>query len=416
MIRSVLHNLSIATFANKCNAKCPVCGLPTLGVDSPDEFENTYYACRRCGGFKTPFDAADIASYCVANNVRVSDGRGLISYYIQKEWLAIDAQCNDYETSNIHYAKLDREKLVGILHKPLPSISEQIAGCMQVIASEKCRNGRFKPWGFGGELGEPNWWDLFQQSCQTEEIDASVDWLKSLDQFYLEIIRILCATSIDEIEYFFRKCLCEEEHLLDYIPPSREAVIGERKFDLARFVVTTKGWKFLDGCDADTESHSVFVAMWFAEFTQPLREVIRKVLKDKGYDPVFVDELPTRSNLTPEQQHDLTANSTIDDMIIANIRRAKFVIADLSCFPGEKMTSAIYKRQDGTPEVREIVCAGAYFESGYATALEKPIIYLVHQKQTPHFDVNHIPYITWNEGALNELEVALRSATEARGL
>ena len=58
----------------------------------------------------------------------------------------------------------------------------------------------------------------------------------------------------------------------------------------------------------------------------------------------------------------------------------------------------------------------SYFESGYATALEKPIIYLVHQKQTPHFDVNHIPYITWDEGALNELEVALRSATEARGL
>lgn len=42
--------------------------------------------------------------------------------------------------------------------------------------------------------------------------------------------------------------------------------------------------------------------------------------------------------------------------------------------------------------------------------------YLVHKKQTPHFDVNHIPYVTWDEGALNELEVALRSAIEARGL
>lgn len=416
MIRSVLHNLSITTFANKCNAKCPVCGLPALGMDSPGEFDNAYFACRRCGGFKTPYDASDVANYCKNANVSELYGRGLISYYIQKEWLAIDAQCNDYDTSNIHYANLDREKLVDILQRPLPSINEQIAGCMQVIASEKCANGRFRAWGFGGELGESNWWDLFQQSCQTGEIDASAEKLMGLDQFYLEIIRILCATRIDEIEYFFRKCLCEEEQFLDYIPPSRAAAIGERKFDLARFVITTKGWKFLDGREVGGDSRSVFVAMWFAEFTRPLREVIRKVLLDKGYDPVFVDELPTRSNLTLEQRQDLAANSTIDDMIIANIRRAKFVIADLSCFPGEKMTSAIYKKQDGTAEVRDIVCAGAYFEAGYATALEKPIIYFVHQKQTPHFDVNHIPYITWSEGALDELEVALRSATEARGL
>lgn len=153
------------------------------------------------------------------------------------------------------------------------------------------------------------------------------------------------------------------------------ALAGDQLLDRAAFVITPKGWKFLEGGNnLQEESKPVFVAMWFAEFTQPLREVIRKVLQDKGYDPVFVYELPTRSSLTPEQQHDLTANSTIDDMIIANIRRATFVIADLSCFPGEKIISAIYKRHDGTPEVREIVCAGAYFESGYAAALEKPII------------------------------------------
>ena len=186
--------------------------------------------------------------------------------------------------------------------------------------------------------------------------------------------------------------------------------------DIASFVITSKGWKFLEGDNAPSSSKSVFVAMWFAEFTQPLRESIKKVLQDKGYDPVFVDELPTRSNLTPDQKRDLIANSTIDDMIIANIRRAKFVIVDLSCFPGEKMTSTIYKRPDGTPEVREIVCAGAYFEAGYATALEKPIIYLVHQKQTPHFDVNHIPYITWYENRMSDLEIALKSGIEARGL
>ena len=47
---------------------------------------------------------------------------------------------------------------------------------------------------------------------------------------------------------------------------------------------------------------------------------------------------------------------------------------------------------------------------------EKPIIYLVNGKQTPHFDVNHIPYITWDENVMSDLEIALENGMEARGL
>lgn len=416
MIRSVLHNISVGAFAGQCNARCPVCGLPARRLRTASDFDNTYYACRKCGGFKTPYAAYEIASYCNNANVFEPYSRGLISYYIQKEWLTVDAQFNDYETQNIHYAELNHDKLIGLLKKSGPSISEQIAGCMQVIASEKCTNGRFAPWGFGGEVGETSWLDLINLSKSSEDIGASAAALAKLQQFYLEIIRILCANSVDEIEYFFHKCLCEEEHLLDCLSPNRPAAIGEYQFDLERFVITTKGWKFLDGSGSDDSSRSVFVAMWFAEFTKPLREVIRKVLKSKGFDPVFVDELPTRSDLTPEQRKDLAENSTIDNMIVANIRRSKFVIADLSCFPGEKLTSVLYKDLEGNPLSRDLVCAGAYFEAGYASALEKPIIYLVHKNQTPHFDVNHIPYITWDEKSLCELEVQLKSSIEARGL
>lgn len=416
MIRSVLHKLSVDAFTRECNGKCPICGLPARTLRTVSDLDNTYYACRRCGGFMTPYAVSDIESYCKDAKLSSIYGRGLISYYIQKEWLAIDAQYNDYDTNRIHYAKLDRAKLTVLLKKPTPSISEQIAECMQVIASEKCNDGRFVPWGFGGELGSRSWWDLFEQSQRSEEISVSAEALANLQQFYLEIIRILCATSADEVEYFFRKCLCEGEKLLDCIAPSRQTVIGERQFDLVRFVVTTKGWQLLDGKVNESTSRSVFVAMWFAEFTKPLREVIRKALKDKNYDPVFVDELPTRSNLTLEQKNDLAENSTIDDMIIANIRRAKFVIADLSCFPGEKLTSVGYKDLDGKPLCRDVVCAGAYFEAGYAMALGKPIIYFVNYRQQPHFDVNHIPYIVWDESALEDLETQLKSSIEARGL
>lgn len=417
MIRTVMHKISQVSFANECKGgRCPICGLPARNLgDVKDDSQNV--ACRRCGGFKTFISRSVIDNCCKEHDFSIEYGRALISYYIHKEWLEFDARSNDYHTDRIHYATLDYDKLNLFLNRGAPSASEQIAECMELIGSEIGRNGRYSPFSFAERYGLDMSWEFVffkkEKNRLTEMSDE--EFIGRVPQFYLEIVRTLCVTDIDSVEYFFSKVLCDEEGFLDKVRTKR-ALAGSHSLDRTAFVVTPKGWKFLEGDGLQSVSQSVFVAMWFAEFTKPLREVIRKVLHRKGFDPVFVDELPTRSDLTSEQKHDLVTNSTIDDMIIANIRRSRFVIADLSCFPGEKMKSERYKQSDGTPEIRDIVCAGAYFEAGYATALEKPIIYLVHRKQTPHFDVNHIPYITWDDANLNELEVALGNGIEARGL
>ena len=415
MIRTVLHEMSSASFARQCKGeRCPVCGSPARNIgDAKDGSQ--YVACRRCGGFKTLISSGEIDKCCTSNDVSVEYGRALISYYIHKEWLELDARYNDYQSSNIHYAKLDYNKLNSYLGNGGPSVGKQVAECMVLIGSEMGRNGRYTSFCFANQYGLDMSWDFafLQEGGYHSTALSDAELIGRVPQFYLEVVRTLCVSDINSIEYFFKKHLCDDEGFLDKVPTK---LSGGHPLDMSAFVITPKGWKFLEGGGTQSSSRSVFVAMWFAEFTRPLREVIRKVLENKGYDPVFVDELPTRSNLTPEQKHDLAANSTIDDMIIANIRRAKFVIADLSCLPGERMTSRIYKRYDGTPETRDIVCAGAYFEAGYATALDKPIIYLVNGKQKPHFDVNHIPYITWDESALDDMEGALRSGIEARGL
>jgi len=418
MFRTVMHRISMASFANECKGgRCPVCGLPARNMGDVRD-DGQYVACRRCGGFKNYISPGEIDKCCKEHDVTVEYGRALISYYIHKEWLELDARYNDYQSSNIHYAMLDYDKLNSFLERGAPSSSEQIAECMDLIGSEMGRNGRYTPFGFAERYGlDIHWEYVFPQKEGLNSTELNDEELIGrVPQFYLEVVRTLCVTDIDSVEYFFTKVLCQESGFLDKVP-TKWVLAGGHSLDRSTFVITPKGWKFLEG-DITTESvsKSVFVAMWFAEFTKPLRDVIRKVLKSKGFDPVFVDELPTRSDLTSEQKHDLATNSTIDDMIIANIRRSRFLIADLSCFPGEKMTSEIYTRSDGSAEVRDIVCAGAYFEAGYATALGKPIIYLVHRKQTPHFDVNHIPYITWDENVLSDLEVALKSGIDARGL
>ena len=417
MIRTVLHKMTIGSFAQGCNGgRCPICGLPARNMgDARDDSQ--YVACRRCGGFKTFISSSTIGKCIKGHDIAAEYGRALISYYIHKEWLELDARFNDYHTSKIHYATLDYDKLNSFLGRGGPSTSEQIAECMALIGSEMGCNGRYMPFSFAKRYGLQMSWDFaFLQEGRHHSTEMSDEELiGQVPQFYIEVVRTLCVSDIDAVAYFLTKVLCDEERFLDIVEPER-AFVGGHSLDRTSFVITSKGWQFLEGDRTQSFSQSVFVAMWFAEFTQLLREVIRKVLKNKGYDPVFVDELPTRSSLTPEQKHDLVTNSTIDDMIIANIRRAKFVIADLFCFPGEKMTSAIYKKQDGTAEIRDIVCAGVYFEAGYATALEKPIIYLVNKNQTPHFDVNHIPYITWDEAALDDLEAQLKNGIEARGL
>lgn len=418
MIRTVMHEMLTGTFARQCKGgRCPICGLPARNIGDVKD-DSQYVACRRCGGFKNYISHAEIDNCCKKYDVSIEYGRALISYYIHKEWLELDARYNDYQSSNIHYAKLDYAKLNLFLGRGAPSASEQVSESMELIGSEMGRCGRYEPFVFADKYGvDMSWEYAFPQEGRSRSTEFNDEELiGNVPQFYLEVVRTLCVSNIDAVEYFFTKVLCQEEGFLDKVPSNRK-LYGGHSLDKSAFVVTPKGWKFLKGDGLTSSvSKSVFVAMWFSEFTQPLREVIRNVLKNKSYDPVFVDELPTRSNLTPEQKHDLVTNSTIDDMIIANIRRSRFVIADLSCFPGEKMTSAIYKQRDGSPETRDIVCAGAYFEAGYATALEKPIIYLVHKEQTPHFDVNHIPYIMWDYANLRELEIALRNGIEARGL
>ncbi len=417
MIRTVLHEISLVSFARQCEGKrCPICGLPARNMgDVKDDSQNV--ACRRCGGFKTFISNSEIDNCCKRHDVSVEYGRALVSYYIHKEWLELDARYNDYQSSNIHYATLDYDKLNSFLERGGPSTSEQITECMMLIGSEMGRYGRYMPFSFAERYGLDMSWDFafLQEGRRHFSEKSDEELIGRVPQFYLEVVRTLCVSDIDSVAYFLTKVLCEEKGFLDKVETKR-ALGGGHSLDRTSFVITSNGWRFLEGDSPQSSTQSVFVAMWFAEFTQPFREVIRKVLKSKGYDPVFVDELPTRRNLTAEQRHDLAANSTIDDMIIANIRRAKFVIADLSCFPGEKLTSTLYKDLDGNFLSRDIVCAGAYFEAGYAMALEKPIIYLVNKKQKPHFDVNHIPYLTWDETALDDLEGQLKSGIEARGL
>jgi hypothetical protein len=120
-----------------------------------------------------------------------------------------------------------------------------------------------------------------------------------------------------------------------------------------------------------------FVAMWFNE---AMREVYAQGfeagIRRAGYDPLRVDRV----------EH----VGKIDDEIIAQIRRSRFLVADFTSHR-----------------------AGVYFEAGFALGLNLPVIWSCRGDHLGdlHFDIRQFNCIDWTEPA--ELAERLQKRIEA---
>lgn len=138
-----------------------------------------------------------------------------------------------------------------------------------------------------------------------------------------------------------------------------------RTIGLIDVSLTVRGLIELEQDTTAAESQTAFVAMWFAsEMTGVYDDGIVPAVEELGYRPIRIDR----------REH----NNKIDDEIIAEIRRARFVIADFSCGP------------DG-------VRGGVYYEAGFAAGLGIPVIYMVRENDVGklHFDTRQINHIVW---------------------
>lgn len=130
--------------------------------------------------------------------------------------------------------------------------------------------------------------------------------------------------------------------------------------------VTFKGIEYLASLvEYGRNSKNCFIAMSFSEKAEivSIKEAIKSAIKESKYNPILIND--TRIN----------SDQTINDAIIAEIKRAKFVVAD---FTEQK--------------------SGVYFEAGFALGLGIPVIYCCEEedfKNNSHFDVNHYPHILY---------------------
>ena len=115
-----------------------------------------------------------------------------------------------------------------------------------------------------------------------------------------------------------------------------------------------------------SESTQCFIAMWFHETTtEAFENGIRPAVEETGYDPLRIDQ----------KEH----INKIDDEIIAEIRRSRFLVADFT---------------HGGDGAR----GGVYYEAGVAFGLRIPVIHTCREDNvaTLHFDTSHVNHIVWS--------------------
>ena len=137
---------------------------------------------------------------------------------------------------------------------------------------------------------------------------------------------------------------------------------GEHK--LTTFVkITLDGWQRL--ASSGVRSRTAFVAMHFdVSLNSAFSEGIEPAVREAGYEPMRVDKV----------HH----NEKICDRIVSEIRRSRFLIADVTD-----------QRQ------------GVYFEAGFAMGLGLPVIWSCREdnQENIHFDTRQYNHILWKEPA-----------------
>lgn len=129
--------------------------------------------------------------------------------------------------------------------------------------------------------------------------------------------------------------------------------------------VTVDGYGHVAELATDLNASQAFIAMWFNEsMKEAFEQGIQLAVEDAGFVPMRIDQ----------KEH----INRIDDEIIAEIRKSRFLVADFT--HGE-----------------EGARGGVYYEAGFAHGLGIPVIFTCRQDKMEalHFDTNHYNHIVW---------------------
>lgn len=201
-------------------------------------------------------------------------------------------------------------------------------------------------------------------SYDGEKIDIDLKEINENEEW-----RLTYHKNIDEFEYYI-----EVLKQMGYIDWSNEIHSGYLGLNL-----TLKGLEKIVINQQNKYSNYCFIGMSFdSDLENLFNEAIKPALLATGFEPLIVNQVHIDSDVT------------INDAILASIKKARFTIAD---FTRHKH--------------------GVYFEAGYALGRGQKVIYTCHQDDIAkaHFDTRNYQHIIWND--YNDLKNQLISKIEA---
>lgn len=154
--------------------------------------------------------------------------------------------------------------------------------------------------------------------------------------------------------------------------------------------IKADGWKHIEELSkVSYSSDSAFVAMWYDPCLQSYRDSVIAAITSCGYRSLILDLYEF--------------NDFIMDQVVAMIREARFLIADLTCRP---------EIVAGEEKVKQGVRGGVYWEAGMAYGMVKPVILTCEDnddsKRRIHFDLQQYRTIFWKQ---HELSTSIRDIT-----
>jgi hypothetical protein len=207
----------------------------------------------------------------------------------------------------------------------------------------------------------------------TARFDAALQFLEKNIKFIGDRVEFNGGTDLNLRFLAETECRSDDErfNLLNLLIDTEYIEGNQNMGGSGAYTLTTTGWQRLENLALRrSDSSQAFVAMWFHPSTAEAYDIgLAPAISSVGYRPIRIDQ----------KDH----INKIDDEIIAEIRRSRFLVADFTCEPKD-------------------VRGGVYFEAGFAMALPIPVIWTCKDTSIDdlHFDTrqyNHIVWTTPNE-------------------
>ena len=174
----------------------------------------------------------------------------------------------------------------------------------------------------------------------------------------------------------------EVTYLVDYL--ESRAWIEHPHPDFTYYRITVDGYaRLAELAQTETESSKAFVAMWFDDSMDEVwKNAIKPGIEEAGYEPVRIDR----------KEH----VNKIDDEIIAELRRARFVVAD-------------FTHDEEGPR------GGVYYEAGFAHGRGVEVVFCCRKDliEKVHFDTRQYSHIVWEAEKLDEFRNRLATRISA---